>query len=68
MDRPALSRAAWPGPRCITAAWRVKQAKALTGSVSQALLLYGKAAAYSDLALSARARLGRALLLYQAGV
>ena len=37
-----------------------------TGHLSQALLLYGEAAAYSDLALSARARLGRALLLYQA--
>ena len=36
--------------------------------MSQALLLYGEAAAYSDLALSARARLGRALLLYQARV
>lgn len=40
----------------------------LTGSASQALLLYGEAAAYSDLALSARARLGRAMLLYQARV
>ncbi|KAK9845931.1 hypothetical protein WJX81_006312 [Elliptochloris bilobata] len=33
----------------------------------RALLLYERVAAYGDLALSARARLGRALLLYQTG-
>lgn len=34
---------------------------------TQALDLYDRVASYSDLALSARARLGRALLLYQTG-